>query len=148
MKTSPLEEDTDETTAKKVKYHFYDTVETTNSYGGNSKHIKLATATLPIGQFMKLYREKLSYYTYHRGMVRLTTAIRLERMGISPGDAQLIMDYSEKLNKERKTISTAKTKATPAQAKQSPATPHRSQAPAYHAGGDGGQSKTREKYVG
>ena len=51
---------------------------------------------------MKLYREKLAYYVYHRGMVRLTTAIRIERMGFSRGDAHLIMDYSEKLNKERK----------------------------------------------
>jgi hypothetical protein len=52
---------------------------------------------------MDIYREKLAYYTYHRGMVRLTTAVRLERMGIAPSDARLIMDYSEKLNKERKT---------------------------------------------
>jgi hypothetical protein len=52
---------------------------------------------------MDIYREKLAYYTYHRGMVRLTTAVRLERMGIAPGDARLIMDYSEKQHKERKT---------------------------------------------
>jgi hypothetical protein len=103
MRTSPFEEDRDKTTAQKVKYHYYETVETDNSYGGKSKHVKLATATLPIGEFMDIYREKLVYYTYHRGMVRLTTAVRLERMGIAPSDARLIMDYSEKLNKERKT---------------------------------------------
>ena len=102
MKKVPLEEDKNDS-AHKIKYHYYETVESINSYGGKSNHIKLLTATIPFGKFMELYRAKLSYYTYHRNMVRLTTIIRLMRMGISQGDAHLIMDYSEKLNKERKT---------------------------------------------
>jgi len=82
--------------------HYYDTIETQTSYNTTSKHIKLVKSKpVPMGESMKLYREKLAYYTYHAGMVRLTTTIRIERMGISPGDAALIIDYSEKLNKER-----------------------------------------------
>ena len=101
MKTHPLEEDTS-ATAHMMRYHYYDTIETQTSYNTTSKHIKLVKSNpVPMGEFMKLYREKLAYYTYHAGMVRLTTAIRIERMGISPGDAALIIDYSEKLNKER-----------------------------------------------
>jgi hypothetical protein len=101
MKTHPLEEDTS-ATAHMMRYHYYDTIETQTSYNTTSKHIKLVKSKpVPMGEFMKLYREKLAYYTYHAGMVRLTTTIRIERMGISPGDAALIIDYSEKLNKER-----------------------------------------------
>jgi hypothetical protein len=102
MKRLPLEEDTSDT-AQRVTYHYYDTVETTNSYGGTSKHIKLLKKTVKIGEFMELYRKKLAYFTYHRGMVKLTTAIRIQRMGISHGDALVIMDFSEKLNKTRRT---------------------------------------------
>ena len=61
---------------------YYDTIETQTSYNTTSKHIKLVTSKpVPMGEFMKLYREKLAYYTYHAGMVRLTTTLRIERMG-------------------------------------------------------------------
>ena len=50
---------------------------------------------------MPIYREKLRFFVYHSGMVRLNTLMRIERMGISRGDALMIMDYSEKLNRER-----------------------------------------------
>ena len=85
-----------------VTYQYYDTVEVPNSYGGVSKHMKLIKRTCPISEFMPIYRDKLRFFTYHRGMVRLNSVVRIMRMGISKGDALLIMDFSEKLNKERR----------------------------------------------
>lgn len=89
--------------ARKVTYRYYDNVEEPNSHGGTSTHLKLVRATVRVGEFIKLYREKLKYFVYHRGMVRLTSRIRVQRMGaMRPGDALIIMDFSEKLNKEKR----------------------------------------------
>ena len=89
--------------ARKVTYRYYDNVEEPNSHGGTSTHLKLVRATVRVGEFIKLYRKKLKYFVYHRGMVRLTSRIRVQRMGaMRPGDALIIMDFSEKLNKEKR----------------------------------------------
>mmetsp|Transcript_33129 Transcript_33129/g.109475 ORF Transcript_33129/g.109475 Transcript_33129/m.109475 type:complete len:289 (-) Transcript_33129:624-1490(-) len=51
---------------------------------------------------MEEYRKKLAYYVYHINYVRMSHAVRLERLGYSPGEVSLIMDYSEKLNKTQR----------------------------------------------
>ena len=57
-----------------------------------TKHLKLLSKTVDIGEFMETYREKLAYYVYHDSYVRVTSAVRLERLGFSPGEISLIMD--------------------------------------------------------
>ena len=52
---------------------------------------------------MQFYRKQLQYFTYHFFMSRWTSSMRKEREGLQPGDLWLIMDYSEKLNKLRRT---------------------------------------------
>ena len=109
MRRVPEEERTD-TSALHVQYHFYDYVEEQTSYvdetTGQPKtttRLKLVkSAPTPIGTFMEYYRKKLQFYIYHRNYIRLTTHTRLERAGLSAGDISLIMDDSEKLNKERR----------------------------------------------
>ena len=59
--------------------------------------------TAPIGEFMAFYRKQLKYFTFHCLMSQYTTKIRKERAALEPGDISLIMDYSEKLNKLRRT---------------------------------------------
>jgi len=51
---------------------------------------------------MRLYRKKLQTFIYHKEYIRLTTKVRYHRAGFSPGEISLMMDYSEKLNKERR----------------------------------------------
>jgi len=67
------------------------------------EHLKLCKHALPIGEFMAYYREKLRLFVYHFSYMRMTSRMRVERQGITPGDITLIMDYSEKLNKMQRT---------------------------------------------
>lgn len=102
--TAPEEERKDEH-AHKVTYYRYDKVREETNYTHEdgspkfSEHLKLCKHTTSIGQFMDYYRDKLKFFSYHHGYMRLTSCVRTERQGISPGDVTLMMDYSEKLNK-------------------------------------------------
>ena len=108
MKRHPEEERTDQS-AVLVAYHYYDYVDEPTTYRNAdgsvkfTRHLKLLKhAPVPIGEFMVHYRQKLQFHCYHRGMIRLTTLMRLLRAGFAPGEVTLIMDYSEKLNKCRR----------------------------------------------
>ena len=107
MPTHKEEERTDND-ALMVSYYKYDKVkeltgrmEPDGVTPQTKEHLKLCKQTEPIGKFMAYYREKLGFFVYHFSYMRLTSRVRRERLGLSPGDISLIMDYSEKLNKMR-----------------------------------------------
>eukprot|EP00966_Prymnesium_polylepis_P120156 2776530-Prymnesium_polylepis.2 len=99
------EEERTDADAHRVIYYKYDKVSEPTGYTNEDgtpnlkEHLKLCKHVAAIGDFMGYYREKLQRFIYHFGYMRLTSRVRLERLGISPGDITLIMDYSEKLNK-------------------------------------------------
>ena len=104
-----FEEERTDTDALKVPYHYYGYVEEATSYTNDDGSTKMTRrlklikhAPIPIGEFMKIYRAKLQQYIYHRGYIRLTSLLRAQRAGFSPGEVSLMMDYSEKLKKERR----------------------------------------------
>ena len=104
MPTAPEEEKTGDD-AYRVTYYKYDNVREETGYKNDDgtpkykEHLKLCKHTAAIGDFMAYYREKLRFFIYHFGYMRLTSRVRVERLGFSRGDVSLIMDYSEKLNK-------------------------------------------------
>lgn len=109
MKTSPREEDTS-ATAYRVTHQVYETREVETLYvdettGERKKTSKLMLVekTAPIGKFMQQYREKLQYFCFHNQMAKWTWMVRKDRAAIRKGDLSLIMDYSEKLNRLRRT---------------------------------------------
>ena len=96
--------------AHMVTYQYYDKVKVATSYFEEdgvtpkmSERLQLVKKTVPMGEFMAFYRKQLQYYVFHYHMSRWTTSVRKERESIRPGDVWLIMDYSEKLNKLRRT---------------------------------------------
>lgn len=104
----PLEEDTS-ASALQERYNYYDEIEYETAYfeadgvtKKKSKHLKLVSRVVSVGDLMEEYRKKLAYYVYHINYVRMSHAVRLERLGFSPGEVSLIMDYSEKLNKTQR----------------------------------------------
>eukprot|EP00965_Chrysotila_dentata_P000576 18710-Pleurochrysis_carterae.AAC.2 len=106
LDTHPLEEDTG-INALKVPFYHYKEMEKPTSYLNDdgtpkmTKHLTLNRDTLPIGEFMKHYRKTLAYYVYHCNYVRMSSMVRLERLGLKPGEISLIMDFSEKLSKKQ-----------------------------------------------
>jgi hypothetical protein len=116
MPTAP-EEENKGADALLVPYYKYDKIREPTNYNtdgttrfanpdGEQKykeHLKLCKHALPIGEFMAYYREKLRLFVYHFSYMRMTSRMRVERQGITPGDITLIMDYSEKLNKMQRT---------------------------------------------
>ena len=109
MKKSAQEERTDEH-AYRITYQYYDKVTVTTAFtdettkqAKTTERLQLVKKTVPIGEFMQFYRKQLQYFTYHFFMSRWTSSMRKEREGLQPGDLWLIMDYSEKLNKLRRT---------------------------------------------
>jgi hypothetical protein len=108
LPTHPREEQTDEH-AFRITYQYYDkiTVETSyedeNGKRKTTERLQLVKKTAPIGEFMQFYRKQLKYFTFHCLMSQYTTKIRKERAALELGDISLIMDYSEKLNKLRRT---------------------------------------------
>ena len=104
----PLEEDTS-ASALQERYNFYDEIEYETAFfeadgvtKKKTKHLKRVSRVVSVGDLMEEYRKKLAYYVYHINYVRMSHAVRLERLGFSPGEVSLIMDYSEKLNKTQR----------------------------------------------
>ena len=107
MKTCAFEEDTTDD-AVRVTYYKYETVPEPTGYTNadgtpkTTEHVKLCKRVAAIGDFMTYYRKTLNFYVYHIHYMKLSSRVRVERLGIELGDISLIMDYSEKLNKLRR----------------------------------------------
>jgi hypothetical protein len=107
MAVSSFEGDTTDD-AVRVTYYKYDTVAEPTSYMNDdgtpktTNHVKLCKHVAAIGDFMTYYRKTLKFYVYHYYYMKLSSRVRVERLGFELGDISLIMDYSEKLNKLRR----------------------------------------------